>query len=68
VIQGGPLDEEVESEGRDPAHKLWRFAQLASTGDTVFMLAEGITLQPSGEVCHGCPGSPVSFWAYRPPA
>ena len=67
-IHGGPLDEEIESEGGNPAHKLWRFAQLASTGDTVFMLAEGITVQPSGEVCHGCPGSPESFWAYRPPA
>jgi len=67
-IHGGPLDEEVESEGRNPAHKLWRFAQLASTGDTVFLLAEGITLQSTGEACYGCPGSPVSFWAYRPPA
>lgn len=67
-IHGGPLDEEVRSEARSPAFKLWRFAQLASTGDIVFLLAEGITLQNTGEVCYGCPGSPVSLWAYRPPA
>jgi hypothetical protein len=65
-IDGGPLEEEVSSNGRPL--KLWRFAQLASTEDTVFMLAEGITVASSGEACHGCPGSPVSFWAYRPPA
>lgn len=67
-IHGGPLDEEVESEAYGRAIKLWRFAQLASTGDTVFMLAEGITLEKTGEACYGCPDSPVSFWAYRPPA
>jgi hypothetical protein len=67
-IHGGPLDEEVESEAYGRAIKLWRFAELASTGDTVFFLAEGITLEKTGEACYGCPGSPVSFWAYRPPA
>jgi hypothetical protein len=67
-IHGGPLDEEVESEAYGRAIKLWRFAQLASTGDTVFMLAEGITLEKTGEACYGCRGSPMSFWAYRPPA
>ncbi len=67
-IHGGLLDEEVESEAYGRAIKLWRFAQLASTGDTVFFLAEGITLEKTGEACYGCLGSPVSFWAYRPPA
>jgi hypothetical protein len=65
-IHGGLLNEEIESEAYDHALKLWRFAQLASNGDTVFLLAEGITLEESGEACYGCPGSPVSFWAYRP--
>jgi hypothetical protein len=67
-IHGGPLDEEVDSEPYGRAIKLWRFAELASTGDTVLMLAEGITLEKTGEACYGCPGSPMSFWAYRPPA
>ena len=65
-IHGGLLEEKVESDhGR--ALELWRFAQLVSTGDTVFMLAEGITIGKTGEACYGCPGSPISFWAYRPP-
>jgi hypothetical protein len=67
-IRGGPLDEEIKSEAYDRALKRWRFAKLASTGETVFLLAEGITLDKTGEACYGCPGSPVSFWAYRPAA
>jgi hypothetical protein len=67
-IRGGPLDEEVKSGAYDRALKRWRFAKLASTGETVFLLAEGITLDKTGEACYGCPGSPVSFWAYRPAA
>ena len=66
-IHGGPLDEEIESEAYGRAIKVWRFAQLASTDNTVFLLAEGITLDDSGEACYGCPGSPMSFWRYRPP-
>ncbi|MGH2790712.1 MAG: hypothetical protein ACRDJ0_06970 [Actinomycetota bacterium] len=66
-IHGGPLDEKVEFGGGSRTIELWRFADLASTGDTVFMLAEGVTVN-KGEVCYGCPGSPVSFWAFRPPA
>ena len=66
-IHGGPLDEKVEFGGNDATIELWRFADLATTGDTVLMLAEGITVE-KGEVCYGCPGSPISFWAYRPPA
>lgn len=64
-IHGGMLDEEIESNGG--GIKLWRIAQFASSGDTVFLLAEGITVGESGETCFGCPGFPVSFWAYRPP-
>ena len=59
-IHGGLLDEEVRS------LKLWRFAKLVSTGDTAFLLAEGITFEQTGEPCFGCPESPVSIWAYRP--
>jgi hypothetical protein len=67
-VSGGLLDEEVESEAYGRAIKLWRFAQLASTGETMYLLAEGITLEKTGEACYGCPGAPVSFWAFRPPA
>lgn len=66
-IHGGPLDAEIKSEAYGRVIKRWRFAQLESTGDTVFLFAEGITLEKAGEACYGCPGSPVSFWAYRPP-
>jgi hypothetical protein len=64
-IRGGPLEDELES--GNASYKLWRFAELASSGDTLYVLAEGITLGDNGEVCYGCPGSPSSFWAYRPP-
>ena len=67
-IHGGPLEEKVESEIHGRALELWRFGQLVSTGDTVFMLAEGITLGKTGEACYQCPGSPISFWAYHPPS
>jgi hypothetical protein len=65
-IQGGPLEENIGSGAG--AVKLWRFAQLQSTGSAVFLLAEGVTVGETGEVCYGCSGSPTSFWAYRPPA
>jgi len=63
-IHGGPLEDELES--GDASYQLWRFAELASSGDTLYVLAEGITLSDDGEVCYGCPGSPSSFWSYRP--
>jgi hypothetical protein len=61
-IRGGPLEEKIE--GLD----LWRFATLVPAGDVVFMPLEGITvgLTSEGEACYGCPGSPTSFWVYRP--
>jgi hypothetical protein len=65
-IHGGLLDEEVVTEAYGGAIKLWRFAQLASNGDTVFMLAKGITVEKSREACYGCAGFPVSFCAYPP--
>jgi hypothetical protein len=65
-IHGGPLEAELEA--ASGAYKLWRFADLVPTGEVVYLLAEGITTTDSGEVCYGCPGSPTSFWAYRPPS
>lgn len=61
-IRGGPLDEKIE--GLD----LWRFATLVPAGEVVFMPLEGITIGATGEgePCYGCPGSPSSFWVYRP--
>jgi hypothetical protein len=64
-IRGGPLEEKIEASSGSV--KLWRFADLVPAGDTIYFVAEGITLTDRGEVCYGCPGSPRSFWAYRPP-
>jgi hypothetical protein len=66
-ITGGPLDEELYSEAYERRIKLWRFATLVPTGDVVFLMMEGITLNQDGTACYGCSGSPHSFWAYRPP-
>jgi hypothetical protein len=63
-IAGGPLDDEVE--GR-PGLQLWRTASLVTAGDGVFLSMEGITLTGQDDIpCYGCPGSPRSFWAFRP--
>jgi hypothetical protein len=65
-IHGGPLDEEVELEGRDSL-LLWRFASLVPAEDAVFLAMEGITVTGPDDIpCYGCPGSPRSFWIYRP--
>jgi hypothetical protein len=66
-IHGGPLDERVWSEAYQGYVKLWRFADLVSAGDYVFVAAEGITLTRKGGACYGCRGAPHSYWAYRPP-
>jgi len=65
-IHGGPLAATVHSAAYHRSIKLWRFADLTPATDTVFFLGEGLTLGPRGEACYGCPGSPHSFWAYRP--
>jgi hypothetical protein len=65
-VHGGLLDDEVRSEAYGRSLKLWRFADIVSTGDAVLLLAEGITLSETGEACYGCAGSPQSFWAFRP--
>ncbi len=67
-IHGGPLDAKVWSDAYHSYIKLWRFGELVSAGNVAFVAAEGITLTHKGEACYGCPGSPHSFWAYRPPA
>jgi hypothetical protein len=66
-VTGGPLDEELYSEAYERRIKLWRFATLVPTGDVVFLMMEGITLDEDGTACYGCSGSPHSFWVYRPP-
>jgi hypothetical protein len=62
-VRGGMLREEVEG-GAGP-YARWRFAELVPADESVFLLAEGISVD-DGEVCYGCDGSPHSFWAYRP--
>jgi hypothetical protein len=66
-VHGGILRAEVEGPA-GARYKQWRFATMAPAGDTVFLLAEGITVGDGQEVCYGCQGSPNSFWAYRPEA
>jgi hypothetical protein len=62
-VRGGMLRDEVEG-GAGP-YARWRFAELVPADESLFLLAEGITVD-DGEVCYGCDGSPHSFWAYRP--
>jgi hypothetical protein len=62
-VHGGMLRDELEG-GAGP-YALWRFAELVPADESLFLLAEGITVD-DGEVCYGCDGSPRSFWAYRP--
>jgi hypothetical protein len=66
-LQGGPLDEEIWSDAHGRSFKLWRLGRLLEADNVVFLALEGITVDEEGTVCQGCPGSPVSFWAYRPP-
>jgi hypothetical protein len=65
-IHGGHLKERVWSDAYQHSIKLWRFAELVSAGDVVFVAAEGITLTRKGAACYGCPDAPRSFWANRP--
>ncbi len=66
-IHGGPLEERVWSDAYQSYVEVWRFADLVPARDVVLLAAEGITLNRKGIACYGCPGSPVSLWAYRPP-
>ncbi len=61
------LSKEIWSDAYQRDIKLWRFADMVSTGDVVLFAAQGITLSHKGVACYGCSGSPTSFWAYRPP-
>jgi hypothetical protein len=65
-ITGGPLDEEVYSDAYERRLKLWRFATLVPADDLLFLMMEGITFDEDDLACYGCPGSPHSFWVYRP--
>jgi N-acetylneuraminic acid mutarotase len=63
VVHGGMTAATIEANGQ--ALLLWRFATLVSAGQVLFLAAEGLTITGRGP-CYGCPGSPLSFWAYRP--
>jgi hypothetical protein len=67
-VHGGPLDVGMFSSAYGRQIDLWRFADLVPADDVLVLPMEGITLTPSGEACYGCPGSPESLWAYRPPS
>jgi hypothetical protein len=66
-IHGGMLDVQIWSDAYKRSISLWRFADLVPAGDVVFLPATGITLDEKGVACYGCPGYPMSLWAYRPP-
>lgn len=63
-VNGGPLADTIKA-GSGRIH-LWRFARMDSTGDAVYALLEGITVNKRGVPCFGCPGAPRSFWSFRP--
>ncbi|HEX6208109.1 MAG TPA: hypothetical protein VF058_07095 [Actinomycetota bacterium] len=65
-IDGGIVEEEIWSDAYERFLKVWRFADLVPAGPVAFLAAEGITLNPKGVACYGCPGSPTSLWAFRP--
>jgi hypothetical protein len=65
-LRGGVLEPTIEANDREYA--LFRFVSLAAAGDAVAMVAEGITVDDEGVPCYGCPGAPLSYWVYRPPA
>jgi hypothetical protein len=62
AVRGGPFREKVKGLG------LWQTASMASSGDAVYLLMEGITFTRKNEPCYGCPGSPESMWVFRPAA
>jgi hypothetical protein len=63
-VRGGVLEPTVTTVAGEMA--AFRFVSLVAAGDVVALTAEGITVDDSGEVCYGCPGSPVTAWVYRP--
>jgi hypothetical protein len=65
-LRGGVLEPRIEA--NESEYPLFRFASLAGAGDVVMMVAEGITVDDEGVPCYGCPGAPLSYWVYRPPA
>ena len=63
-LHGGPLDDQVEGQGGLP---LWWSAVLVPAEDGLFLSLQGITVVGQDDTpCYGCPGSPRSFWVYRP--
>jgi hypothetical protein len=64
-VTGGPLKDRINASG--DVQRVWRFASMASSGEAIYMLLQGITATKRGVACFGCRGSPESFWVYRPP-
>jgi hypothetical protein len=65
-VRGGVLEPTIEANGQE--YELFRFASLVGAGNVFAMVAEGITVDPDGVPCYGCPGAPLSYWVYRPPS
>jgi len=64
---GGPLGQTVYSKAYQRAIDVWHFADLVPSGNVLVLRLAGLTLDDKGIACYGCPGSPTSFWVYRPP-
>jgi hypothetical protein len=67
-LHGGLADAGVWSDAYDRYLELWRFADLVSATNSVYLFAESITLNAKGVACYGCSGARSSLWAYRAPA
>lgn len=65
-LEGGVLEPRIVAGGQE--HELFRFVSLVGAGQAFAMAAEGITVDEEGVPCYGCPGAPVGYWVYRPPA
>jgi hypothetical protein len=63
-VQGGVTEPTVRA--NDKQYRLFRFAQLVPADGVLAIAAEGIMVGNKGVPCYGCPGSPMSFWVYRP--
>jgi hypothetical protein len=63
-VHGGPLRERID--GGAGRLRVWQIAEMASSGEAVYLVMEGITVTKRGVACFGCRGAPESFWAFRP--
>lgn len=63
-VGGGMVDETDEADGG--TYALYRFATLVPVDAGIVFAAQGVTVDDSGELCYGCPGTPTSVWLWRP--